>query len=141
MSEPVIFVDGVRYVPEHPVADRVLIHGMYDMHLFHLIEGATVDEVIKNWLRHNAVKQPAIVGDREVDDMGESMLCPAIVMRGDTKLRRVGQMVFTERSSGKQRSKPDPAKLEAYRAALKADPDITRLLAKRAATSTTTGTR
>jgi hypothetical protein len=121
-----ILVDGVRYVPERPLADRVSIWGMYDMHLFHRIKGCTVDEVIDNWLAHNRKKQPAIVGDCEVDDMGQSSLCPATVLCGDKELRSVGKMVFPNYDKRGKQARPE--ELEAYRAALKADPDIERLL-------------
>lgn len=121
-----ILVDGMRYVPDTQQATRVTIWGMYDMHLFHRIKGRTVDEVIANWLRHNSEKQPAIVGDREVEDMGQSALCPATVLFGDKELRSVGRMVFPNYD---KRGQPRiPAELETYRAALKADADIVRLL-------------
>jgi len=123
-----VIIDGVKYIPEHALAARVSIHGMYDMHLFHEIKGKTVDEVIKNWKEHNKKKHPAVVGDREVDDMGVSALCPAIVIdANDKELRRVGSMVFCAYDgSRKPRSEED---VEAYRAALLADPDIPKLLA------------
>jgi hypothetical protein len=95
---------GMRMVPT-----RVSISGMYDMHLFHSIPGATVEEVIANWLKHN----------EEPDEYGKSYLCPAIVLSGDKELRRVGKMVFQDRLE----------ELDAYKEALLADPDISRLLA------------
>lgn len=108
-------------LPKLELATRVSIRGMYDMHLFHRIGGRTVDEVIGNWIAHNSQKHPAIVGGREVDDMGQSSLCPATVLSGNKELRRVGKMVFP-------RSTRMKADLEAYRAALSSDPDIPRLL-------------
>lgn len=109
------------------VADRVSIHGMYDLHLFHKVEGRSVDEVIDNWLAHIAKPVPANVeGIGIVDDLGPSMLCPAVVLSGKVELRRVGKMVFPDWGTRKPRT---PADLEAYRSALKADPDIDRLLA------------
>jgi hypothetical protein len=126
MTDLSVMIDGERYVPAEPRANRVSIWGMYDMHLFHRIEGSTVDEIIKNWLEHNSKKQPATVGDRYVEDMGQSSLCPAIVLHGDRELRRVGRMVFADYN---QRGKPrDKSELAAYRKALLDDPDITRLL-------------
>ena len=128
MTTPVeILVDGVRYVPDEDIADRVSIWGMYDCHCFHRIEGRNVDEIIDNWKAHNRKKQPAILSGTPVDDLGPSNLCPAIVLRGEKELRRVGQMVFP--AEGKNRGQPKrPEDLEAYRAVLKADPDIERLL-------------
>jgi hypothetical protein len=99
------------------------------MHLFHSIDGRTVAEVIDNWLAHNAHKQPALVGGQRVDDMGQSSLCPATVLLGDTELRRVGSMVFPDYNQcGKPKSQES---LDAYRKALESDPDIPRLLAGR----------
>jgi hypothetical protein len=109
-----------------PVATRVSIHGMYDMHLFHQVTGRTVDEVINNWLTHISELQPAIVGGAKIDDMGPSNLCPAIVLSGEKELRRVGKMVFPDDHTRKPRN---PADLKEYRDALLADPDIPRLLA------------
>lgn len=103
---------------------EVSIHGMYDIHLFHRIKGRTVDEVIANWLLHNAQKQPAIVGGEQYEDLGPSNLCPAIVLSGKTELRRVGPMVFPRNDR-----MPKPEDVEAYRSALLSDPDIPRLLA------------
>jgi hypothetical protein len=129
-----VIVDGVRYVPERGLAARVSIHGMYEAHLFHDIEGRTVDEVIKNWLQHNAKKQPAIVGGDYCSDLGPSMLCPAIVLDAKGKeLRRVGSMVFPDDNN--RRKPASSVALEAYRNALSADPDIPRLLATVAADS------
>ena len=105
---------------------RVSIHGMYDMHLFHKIEGRTVDEVIDNWKKHIAQPIPAIVGDRKIDDMGPSSLCPAIVLAGDKELRRVGEMVFTDYNTRCPRAEAD---VDAYRKALLSDPDISMILA------------
>ena len=107
-----------------PAPDRVSIFGMFDRHLFWQYTGGTVDEVISNWLAHIANPIPAIVGDEQVDDMGPTALCPATVLYGKKELRRVGNMVHVR--SGR---KPNPADVEAYRAALLADPDIPRLLA------------
>lgn len=121
-----VIIDGVPYVPATNIACRVSIHGMYEMHLFHRITGKTVDEVIKNWKNHNAKKQPALVGEREVDDLGPSMLCPAVVLdANDKELRRVGEMVFPEHGTRQAKTQD----IEKYRTALLADPDITRLLA------------
>lgn len=100
-----------------PTATRVSIYGMYDMHLFHNIGGNSVDEVIALWQQHNKEPHPANVAGNYVGDLGKSCLCPAIVMSGDKELRRVGPMVFK-----------DDEKIEEYRAALKADPDIATLL-------------
>lgn len=127
-SEIVACPNCGHHVGTAPVADRVAIHGMYDMHLFHPVEGATVDEVIANWRQHNATLHPATVDGREVDDMGPSSLCPAIVLAGKKELRRVGSMVF---QMGNERAACDKAALKAWRDALLADPDIPRLLESR----------
>jgi hypothetical protein len=114
-------------VPQY-VADRVSIHGMYDCHLFHSVNGNTVDEVIMNWLDHNSVLQPAIVGDREVKDLGPSSLGPAIVMSGKKELRRVGRMIMPDYETGMPKSITE---ITALREAWLSDPDIPRLLAER----------
>ena len=123
-----ITLNGVEYVRPGvgPAADRVSIHGMYDMHLFHSIPGATVDEVIANWRQHNRELQPATVGGRPVDDMGPSSLCPATVLAGKKELRRLGPMVFQRGSRGEC----DEHALKAWRDAMLADPDVPRLLAE-----------
>lgn len=106
--------------------DRVSIYGIFDSHLFHRYTGNTVDEVIDNWLAHIAKPIPAIVGGKRVDDMGPTALCPAIVLHGKKELRRVGYMVFPRENGA-----PEKKDIDAYRAALLADPDIPRLLAHR----------
>ena len=100
--------------------NRVSIHGMYDCNLFHKIIGRTVDEVVNLWLAHNEVPHPATIEGEHCANLGPSFLCPAIVLRGNTELRRVGNMVH---------SSNDLAAIAAYREALKRDPDIPRLLA------------
>lgn len=107
-------------------ATRVSIMGMYDMHLFHKVEGATVDAVIDAWVKHIAEPIPATIGSRYVDDLGPSWLCPAIVLDDSGKeIRRVGKGVWPEEKRRKPRSGDD---VEAYRQALLGDPDIPRLL-------------
>jgi hypothetical protein len=129
MKSAEVIVDGVRYVPETEFADRVTVYGMYECHLFHRIEGRSVDEIIKKWLKHNRHKQPAIVGGDKWDDLGPSMLCPATVFQGDKELRRVGTLVFPD---GGERGRPESLEsLEKYRTALKDDPDIERLLGEK----------
>jgi hypothetical protein len=100
---------------------------MYDSHLFHKYEGATVREVIRNWLRHISKPIPASVDGRDVDDLGPTALCPAIVLDGDTELRRVGEMVHPDFET---RGPKSCRAVLAYWRALRADPDIPRLLAK-----------
>ena len=108
-------------------ADRVSIHGIYDMHLFHRYTGATVDEVIANWRQHISEPIPAMVGDREIEDMGPTDLCDAIVLSDKKELRRVGGMVFADSET---RAPRDENAVERYRQALLADPDIPQLLAE-----------
>jgi len=96
-------------IPERH-ADRVSIYGIHDCHLFTKIIGGSVDDVIDSWLSGC---------DRE-NKYGPTALCPAIVLHGETELRRVGEMVH---------SKHDAESIHAYREALLADPDIPRLLA------------
>jgi hypothetical protein len=127
------------------IASRLSIHGMYDMHLFHPIEGATVDELIENWERHNSddYDRGAYVGGSTpahfVKDMGKSWLCPVVVLDQDGKeLRRVGGKGdgFTGADGIFPVSKYGPTpeeyavKRRAFRDALLADPDIPRLLAE-----------
>lgn len=108
-------------------AADVKIYGMFDCHLFHRYEGATVDDVIASWRKHIAAPIPATFKDgTSVDDLGPTDLCPAIVLDADgTELRRVGTMVHVR---GRE---PDAGLLREYRAALLADPDVPRLLALR----------
>lgn len=78
---------------------QVKFNGMYDMHLFTSFEGDSVYEVIANWEKHNASPNPAIVGDRKVDDLGKASLCPARIvatnpMTQKTIERSVGKMVM-----------------------------------------------
>jgi hypothetical protein len=114
-------------------ANRVSIHGMYDCHLFHAVEGSTVAEVIGNWRLHNQQFQPAIVGGKEVKDLGPSGLCQIIVLSGEKELRRVGPMVFSR--GPRLAGQCDEKALQEWRDAALADPDIPRLLAERAALS------
>ena len=110
---------------------RVSIHGMYDCHLFHQYTGATVDEVLMNWLEHISKPIPAIMYGKRVDDIGPTSLGAAIVLEGDKELRRVGDMVFArviDYGKATQRVEPDLQALIAYRNALLSDPDIPRLL-------------
>jgi hypothetical protein len=108
------------------LADRLSIHGMYDMHLFHKIHGKSVDELIDNWRKHIAEPIPAMVGDRNIDDMGVSWFCPVIVLSGETEVRRVGKGIFADYKTRAPRSEDD---VNEFRQALLDDPDITRLLA------------
>jgi hypothetical protein len=94
-----------------PVPDRVSVYGMYDCHLFHRIPGASPDEIIENWHQHNIMDNAGL---------GPTALCPVIVIAdNDKELRRVGPMVMPERED----------KLDEWREALLADPDVMRLLA------------
>ena len=82
---------------------EVKFNGMYDMHLFTRFEGDSVYEVIANWKKHNASPNPAIVGDRKVDDLGKASLCPARIvaknpMNGKSVERSIGKMVMPESS-------------------------------------------
>lgn len=129
-----VIIDGVKYVPEIPIAQHVSIHGMYDCHAFERFTGSTVDEVIENWLEHSY--------ENESCKYGATDLCPAIVLDADGKeLRRVpsgkGLMHSTLvvypsyylRGDYRHVRKLDMNQLEAYAEALKNDPDIPRLLA------------
>ena len=109
-----------------PEATRVSISGMFDRHLFCKLKGSTVDDIIKAWREQNSKPYPAIVGGDKVDDLGPITLCPAIVLSGDSEIRRVGPMVFPASSY----STLDETKVAAYRDALLADPDIPRLLSE-----------
>lgn len=108
------------------VATRLSIHGMYDMFLFHPIEGDSVDGLLAAWEEHNSKPQPAYVGGDFVEDMGKSWFCPVIVLDAEDKeMRRVGEGIFERRGDD---AKYDAEKI-AFRTALLADPDIPRLLA------------
>ena len=80
-----------------PIADSVAIYGMYDCHSFQRYEGASVVEVIDKWIDHISTPIPAILNGREIDDLGPTSLCPAIVMSGNKELRRVGRIVFVDK--------------------------------------------
>ena len=107
------------------VANKISIWGMFDNHCFHKYTGSTVDEIINQWIEHISEPIPAIVGEREVDDLGPTSLCPAIVMAGNKELRRVGKMIFPDLKT----KKPSYDDVEEYKKALLEDPDISRLLA------------
>ncbi len=102
-----ITIDGIRYKRIDRIANRVSCYGMYDCHLFHKFEGGSAEEIAAKWQAH---KDPEI---------GETSLCPVIVLEDDKELRRVGKMVFR------------PAELKQWIDACNADPDIPRLLAQR----------
>lgn len=93
-----------------PVPERVSVYGMYDCHLFHRIPGASPDEIIENWQQHNILNNAGL---------GPTALCPVIVVADNgEELRRVGPMVMPERED----------KLDEWREALRADPDVMHLL-------------
>lgn len=115
-----------------PLRDmRVAINGMYDMHLFEKFTGASVGEVAANWIEHCKEKHPAIVGDRKIDDLGPTALCPITVLGTnrvtgkDSELRRVGAMVHPNRDD-------TSAMLARWVAAAQGDPDISRILKENA---------
>ena len=110
-----------------PQANRLSISGMFDCHLFCSYPGNTVDEVITAWKDQNSKPYPAMVEDRQIDDLGFADLCPVIVLHDDKELRRVGQMVMQDWKTKTYL----PEELEAYRQALLDDPDIPRLLSER----------
>lgn len=107
------------------VARRVSVHGMYDCHCFEPFTGKTPDALVDSWLEF--IKEPTLATFSKggpQHNIGVPDLCPAIVLDGDeNELRRVGVWVRA------REGKPDPAEVAAYRAALKADPDIPRILA------------
>ncbi len=110
---------------------QVSIHGIYDMHLYTSFNGATVDEVIENYKQHNREKHPAIVGGEQIDDLGKASLCPVrvIIVSPNGKkevLRQVGEMVHPDTSYSE---KKEEKQLAEWRAAVLADPDISRILA------------
>ena len=110
-----------------PMAARVVIHGMYDCHLFHRLEGRTPWQVIQSWMRHNAAPPSRrLEKDGEPVNLGPSSLCPAIVLDAQGKeLRRVGSMVHSHWSPEKVEQA-----LTQYRRELNADPDIPRILVR-----------
>lgn len=104
--EDQITIDGIRYKRIDRIANRVSCYGMYDCHLFHRFEGATPEEIATQWRAH---KDP---------ELGDTLLCPVLVLEGDKELRRVGKMAHCE------------AELQQWIDACNADPDIPRLLAQ-----------
>ena len=113
------------------MALRVSVHGMYDCHLFHEYTGRSVDEILMNWLDHISKPVPAIMGGKEIDNIGPTSLGPAIVLDGKKELRRVGDMVFVRVADyGKptEHVVPDLKALVEYRNALLSDPDIPFIL-------------
>ena len=111
-------------IPAENMADELSISGMFDCHLFCRFSGNTVDEIIDAWRDQISKPYPAIVGGREVGDLGATALCPIIVLGNGEELRRVGPMVSLEWST----RQPQEDKLAKWRAAALADPDITKLL-------------
>ena len=127
MSLPdVVVIDGVEYTKTGVMATRLGTHVMYDCHLFRSLKGTTVDALIEDWERECASPDP---------HYGRPSLCPVIVLDGKNELRRVGKMVFPA-SEYRPREKVISDVAE-FRRALKADPDISRLLAQRAAVTVT----
>lgn len=118
-------IADIKALDGGPVAVRVSIHGMFDMHLFHGLEASTPEGIVEAWREHNNTRpHPATVGGHPVDDMGALVLCSAIVIGPDDKeLRRVGKMVHRD----------EKASVAAWLKAVNDDPDIPRLLAAQAA--------
>lgn len=93
-----------------PVANRLGLHAMYGNHTFHKFTHVTSpDDLTHQWI--------AMGGGREND----IVLCPVIVLNGKQELRRVGRMLFDAN---------EVEKVEAFKAALLADPDVVRLMAE-----------
>lgn len=129
MSFPdVVMIDGVEYTKTSAIATRLGTHVMYDCHLFRSLKGTTVDALIEDWERECASPD---------EKYGKPSLCPVIVLDGNRELRRVGKMVFPA-SSYRLREKVISDVAE-FRYALKADPDISRLLAARPTDPTDAG--
>ena len=115
-----IMLNGRRYVADPNDATRVSIHGMYDCHMFTAYTGSTVDSIIEQW------KAEVSAPDKRY---GPPCLCPVTVLHEKRELRRVGEMVHTVYGVGNKPSTWDPVQLSAWREAVLADPDISRLLA------------
>ncbi len=97
--------------PARP-ATRIAMHAMHDSHCFVRYYASNVDELIGLWRRDLLHGEPLA-------------LCPIIVLSGDRELRRVGKMVhYGFRGRG-----PDEEAINAFRAAILADPDISRIMA------------
>ena len=99
---------------------KVSFWGMYEIHLFHKFEPRSVDHLLWLWFEHVHTKHPAIVGDREIDDLGPCYLCPATVTDDCGVERSVGKMLFPS-------SVTDRDILE-YKEALRKDDDVMRYL-------------
>lgn len=108
------------------LAERVVVSILFDSMQFAPLSGTTVQEIFDNWVAMNSKPIPAIVGGREVEDMGQADLCPLIVCCDDRELRRVGPMLHPDhRVRGKVRNQGDVKKW--FEECLN-DPDIPRLL-------------
>lgn len=102
------------------IATTVRCHGMFDCHLFYDFHPSGPDDLIRMWKEQCSQPYPAVVGERSVDDLGKTRLCPVIVLDINGKeLRRVGKMVHRV---------GDTEDIEAFRRELFADPDIPRLM-------------
>lgn len=112
MTQPqMVIIDGIRYLPDTSVGNKVSVWGMYDCHAFERYQGRSVDEIFNAWLDH-----------KPDPTYGETALCPIIVMHNDKELRRVGPMVHG-------RQGPENAiAMRKWLAAAKADPEIESIL-------------
>jgi hypothetical protein len=95
-------------------ADNVSLWGMRDDHTFKRYAASTVDELIAAW-REDLKTDSSIA------------LCPVIVMSGQKELRRVGGMLHHHYKFGVPK---DETAVAAFREAVLADPDISRLMSK-----------
>jgi hypothetical protein len=85
---------------------------MHDNHTFKEFRARSIDDLIEQWRK------------AMVDDTGLA-LCPIIVLSGDKELRRVGRMLHPAYKTPSSNSWPD---VDAFRAEVLADPDISRLM-------------
>jgi len=110
-------------VNKYPV--KVSFWGMYDMHLFHKYEPRSVSNLIEQWRVHNSTPSPAIVGGREVDDLGPTTLFLPTVVYSDGSERKLGGLPF-ECSSLNQRSSEKA--IQKFCDAVRADDEIMSFL-------------
>lgn len=112
----VVIVNGIRYVPADLQPDEVRFYFMHDNHTFTRLKGETLADVLAH---ADAIE----AGPRG----SHGMLCPAILLRGGQECRRVGPAAHAQ---GLKDSKDKwNSGTAAWRLAMEADPDVSRIVA------------
>lgn len=110
-----VIIDGVRYVPDTKVPNKIKFYFMHDNHGFTPLKGKTLEKVLEN------------ADEVEAGEWGSyGALCPAILMHDDKEVRRVGKMAHAK-------GKKDPKDAWELGKAqwleeLKSDPDVQRIM-------------